>query len=139
MEDEETAAVCPVPLQRCFCQQFEPSLKAEHLKSEVPPEVTDLQVGDVEVDTFVLTWERPKDCFDYYTIEVIDENTNVSSGVTCNDGAMIKPNQTSVTCNQTKTCANVTIRVLTHTTGPPNTLFNRCRFETRVSGRKSPT
>ncbi|KAL1445858.1 hypothetical protein MTO96_044765 [Rhipicephalus appendiculatus] len=83
------------------------------------PEVKNLQLGEVGADTFALRWQRPNPCFDYYTIEVIDESTNGKSNVTCNEGAMINANQTSVTCDQIKSCANVTIRVMTHIRGPP--------------------
>ncbi|KAL1480816.1 hypothetical protein MTO96_050722, partial [Rhipicephalus appendiculatus] len=83
------------------------------------PEVTNLQLGAVDADTFALKWEQPGACFDYYTVEVTDESTYKRSVVTCNNGLVIKPNQTSVTCEQMKTCANVTIRVKTHTRGPP--------------------
>ncbi|KAH7939957.1 hypothetical protein HPB52_019620 [Rhipicephalus sanguineus] len=85
----------------------------------VPTEVTNLKLGAVEADTFVLTWERPKACFDYYTVEVVDETSRGRSSVKCNKGVPINPSQTSVTCDQIESCANVTIRVRTHTTGPP--------------------
>ncbi|KAL1471226.1 hypothetical protein MTO96_040035, partial [Rhipicephalus appendiculatus] len=85
----------------------------------VPPEATNLQLGTTGADTFVLAWRRPQACFDYYTIEVVDESTNSRSDLTCNSGVVINPSQTSVTCDQVETCANVTIRVVTHTWGPP--------------------
>nr|XP_037290745.1 uncharacterized protein LOC119186067 [Rhipicephalus microplus] len=85
----------------------------------VPPEVTNLTLGAVDEDTFVLNWQRPDACFDYYTVEVIDESTYNRSAVTCNNGTLIDPSWTSVICDQIKTCANVTIRVKTHTWGPP--------------------
>uniref|UniRef100_A0A224Z1H4 Fibronectin type-III domain-containing protein n=1 Tax=Rhipicephalus zambeziensis TaxID=60191 RepID=A0A224Z1H4_9ACAR len=89
------------------------------IPASVPPEVTNLQLGELGADTFVLTWEHPETCFDYYTIKVTDERSKDSSIVTCNHGAVINPYRTSVTCNQTETCANVTIEVRTHTRGPP--------------------
>ncbi|KAL1431617.1 hypothetical protein MTO96_014024 [Rhipicephalus appendiculatus] len=89
------------------------------IPASVRPEVTNLQLGAVDADTFALKWEQPEACFDYYTVEVTDESTYKRSVVTCNNGLVIKPNQTSVTCEQMKTCANVTIRVKTHTRGPP--------------------
>ncbi|KAL1486725.1 hypothetical protein MTO96_046846, partial [Rhipicephalus appendiculatus] len=89
------------------------------IPASVRPEVTNLQLGAVDADTFALKWKQPEACFDYYTVEVTDESTYERSVVTCNNGLVIKPNQTSVTCEQIKTCANVTIRVKTHTRGPP--------------------
>lgn len=89
------------------------------IPASVRPEVTNLQLGAADDDIFVLQWERPKTCFDYYTIEVIEQSTYKSSPVTCNNGSVINPSQMSVTCDQIKTCANVSIRVRTHTRGPP--------------------
>ncbi|XP_075726458.1 uncharacterized protein LOC142768372 [Rhipicephalus microplus] len=89
------------------------------IPASVQPEVTNLKLGDVGTDTFALTWKRRSTCFDYYTVEVTDINSNRSSGVTCNNGTQISPIQTSVTCEQITTCSNVTIRVKTHTRGPP--------------------
>uniref|UniRef100_L7LYJ1 Fibronectin type-III domain-containing protein n=1 Tax=Rhipicephalus pulchellus TaxID=72859 RepID=L7LYJ1_RHIPC len=89
------------------------------LEGKVQPEVTNLQLGAVDADTFSLKWERPKDCFGYYTVEVRDESTNETRAVTCNNGDVIKPDQMTVTCEQIETCANVTIRVRTHTRGRP--------------------
>uniref|UniRef100_L7LVX0 Putative tenascin n=1 Tax=Rhipicephalus pulchellus TaxID=72859 RepID=L7LVX0_RHIPC len=94
-------------------------LRHVFLQGKVPPEVRNLQLGAVDEDIFVLNWERPKACFDYYTVEVFHESTNSSSDVTCNSGTVINANQTSVTCDQIKTCENVTIIVKTHTRGPP--------------------
>ncbi|KAL3184413.1 hypothetical protein MRX96_031825 [Rhipicephalus microplus] len=109
------------------------------IPASVQPEVTNLKLGDVGTDTFALTWKRRSTCFDYYTVEVTDINSNRSSGVTCNNGTQISPIQTSVTCEQITTCSNVTIRVKTHTRGPPTTLWKRHRFETRPPPRKSAT
>ncbi|KAH7939958.1 hypothetical protein HPB52_019621 [Rhipicephalus sanguineus] len=80
------------------------------IDGQVRPEVTNLQLGAADDDIFVLQWERPKTCFDYYTIEVIEQSTYKSSPVTCNNGSVINPSQMSVTCDQIKTCANVSIR-----------------------------
>ncbi|KAL1475239.1 hypothetical protein MTO96_037440, partial [Rhipicephalus appendiculatus] len=89
------------------------------IPASVQPEVTNLQLGAVDSNTFALKWEQPEACFDYYTVEVTEESTYNRSVVTCNNGLVIKPNQTSVTCEQIKICANVTIRVKTHARGPP--------------------
>ncbi|KAL1481375.1 hypothetical protein MTO96_034513 [Rhipicephalus appendiculatus] len=89
------------------------------IPASVRPQVANLQLGALNADTFVLKWKRPQACFDYYTVEVVDESTYKRTAVTCNNGDVINPNHTSVTCDQIKTCANVTIRVKTHTRGPP--------------------
>ncbi|KAL1477913.1 hypothetical protein MTO96_035368 [Rhipicephalus appendiculatus] len=98
------------------------------IPASVRPEVANLQLGAVNADTFVLKWKRPQACFDYYTVEVVDESTYKRTAVTCNNGDVINPNRTSVTCDQIKTCANVTIRVKTHTRGPPQSALQRAPF-----------
>ncbi|KAH6924479.1 hypothetical protein HPB50_018942 [Hyalomma asiaticum] len=84
-----------------------------------PEEVSNLKLGTVEADAFTLTWTRPKACFDYYRVEVIDESSGGITDVKCNKGALINPSQDSVSCEQPKVCANVTVRVKVVTRGPP--------------------
>ncbi|KAH6924311.1 hypothetical protein HPB50_015040 [Hyalomma asiaticum] len=84
-----------------------------------PPAVKKLRLGPVGADTFVLAWQRPRACFDYYTVEAIDEDTDSNKAVTCNNGTEIDASKASVTCDQLDTCAVVKLRVTPHTRGRP--------------------
>ncbi|XP_054934026.2 phosphatidylinositol phosphatase PTPRQ-like [Dermacentor andersoni] len=87
------------------------------IRDKVLPEVASLTLGGFTRDNFMLTWQRPKECFDYYTVEIIDESSSVNSSMSCNNGSVINENETSVICDLPETCAYVTIRVRTHTSG----------------------
>ncbi|XP_054918506.1 tenascin-N-like [Dermacentor andersoni] len=89
------------------------------IRESVLPDVTHLKLITVGPDNFVLSWQPVKACFDYYTVELIDEASGRNISVSCNKGADINANETSVICDQVDTCANVTIRVRTHTRAPP--------------------
>lgn len=92
----------------------------------VPPKVANLTLLAVEGDSFTATWERPEGRIDYYWIEVMDDGggtTGSSAGPhrvgTCNNGTIIHPEQTQVTCGHIEACSNVSLTVRTHVTGPP--------------------
>ncbi|KAL1467120.1 hypothetical protein MTO96_042369 [Rhipicephalus appendiculatus] len=92
-------------------------------KRKVAPEVSNLKVEDIRATSFVVTWERPKESIEYYTVDVTDHGSgNIGdryhSIVSCN-GAEINPRQTSLTCTKSDTCTSVSVRVKTHTRGPP--------------------
>ncbi|XP_054918504.1 tenascin-like [Dermacentor andersoni] len=87
-------------------------------------EVSNLKVVNITATSFAVTSERPKDCIEYYTVEVTDHSSgNIGdrhySVVSCNNGAAINPRQTSVTCTKSDTCTSISVRVKTHTRGPP--------------------
>ncbi|XP_049512613.1 tenascin-R-like isoform X3 [Dermacentor silvarum] len=88
------------------------------------PEVSNLQVANITATSFAVTWERPKDCIEYYTVEVTDHSSGntgdrLYSVVSCNNGAALNPRQTSVTCTKSDTCTSISVRVKTHTRGHP--------------------
>ncbi|XP_037505151.1 tenascin-like [Rhipicephalus sanguineus] len=91
---------------------------------KVAPEVSNLKVENIRGTSFVVTWERPKESIEYYTVEVTDHGSGhigdrFHSIVSCNNGAAINPRQTSLTCTKSDTCTSVSVRVKTHTRGPP--------------------
>lgn len=91
---------------------------------KVASEVSNLKVENITATSFAVTWERPKDCIEYYTVEVTDPSSGnigdrLYSVVSCNNGAAINPRQTSVTCTKSDTCTSISVRVKTHTRGPP--------------------
>ncbi|KAL3218852.1 hypothetical protein MRX96_031380 [Rhipicephalus microplus] len=88
--------------------------------------LTASSIGD---DNFTLTWQKGGSCLEYYTVKVTDNidgvSGNASNGlVSCNKGAVITSSQTSVTCDQPLTCANVTITVKPHVKGLPGSPSN---------------
>ncbi|KAH7969067.1 hypothetical protein HPB52_014291 [Rhipicephalus sanguineus] len=90
---------------------------------KVAPEVSNLKVENIRGTSFVVTWERPKESIEYYTVEVTDHGSGhigdrFHSIVSCNNGAAINPRQTSLTCTKSDTCTSVSVRVKTHTRGP---------------------
>ncbi|KAL1414188.1 hypothetical protein MTO96_007667 [Rhipicephalus appendiculatus] len=90
----------------------------------VPPDVTNLHVVSVGVDSFTAAWERPKVSFDYYWIEVTSVNnsrTGLTQGVvgSCVNGTIIHPDQTQITCRQLEPCVKVDFKVRTHITKSP--------------------
>ncbi|KAL1414191.1 hypothetical protein MTO96_007670 [Rhipicephalus appendiculatus] len=90
----------------------------------VAPEVSNLKVENIRATSFVLTWQRPKESIEYYTVEVTDHGSGhigdrYHSIVSCNNGAPIYPRQTSLTCTKSDTCTSISVRVKTHTRGPP--------------------
>ncbi|KAL1414184.1 hypothetical protein MTO96_007663 [Rhipicephalus appendiculatus] len=72
--------------------------------------------------TEVIVTKR-KESIEYYTVDVTDHGSgNIGdryhSIVSCNGGE-INPRQTSLTCTKSDTCTSVSVRVKTHTRGPP--------------------
>ncbi|XP_075727605.1 tenascin-X isoform X2 [Rhipicephalus microplus] len=91
--------------------------------------VKNLTVSFIGDDNFTLTWQKGGSCLEYYTVKVTDnsdgDSGNASNGlVSCNNGAVITSSQTSVTCDQPLTCANVTITVKPHVKGVPDSPSN---------------
>ncbi|XP_077492268.1 LOW QUALITY PROTEIN: uncharacterized protein LOC144103421 [Amblyomma americanum] len=89
-----------------------------------PQDVTALRVTDVGDDAFTAAWNRPKERFDYYLVEVTGTRKR-SNGVTqsslasCANGTIIHPDVTQVTCGQFEAHSNVSLTVRTHRNGPP--------------------
>ncbi|XP_065295145.1 fibronectin-like [Dermacentor albipictus] len=87
-------------------------------------EVSNLKIVNITATSFAVTWERPKDCIEYYTLDVTDHSSgNIGDRhygvVSCDNGVPINPRQTSVTCTKSDTCTSISVRVKTHTRGPP--------------------
>ncbi|KAL1418491.1 hypothetical protein MTO96_025875 [Rhipicephalus appendiculatus] len=99
------------------------------LHPKVSPVMRNLTLSSVGIDNFTLSWQKPGGCFEYYKVQVIDNNKR-SSGhrshgiVTCNNGALIEASRTSVTCDQPDTCTSVTITVQPHVSGLPESTKN---------------
>ncbi|XP_077492202.1 tenascin-X-like [Amblyomma americanum] len=92
------------------------------------PEVVNLTLVYAADSSFTVQWQRPEGRFDYYRIEVSDENKN-SSGhtqpqrmVSCASGTIIHPAQTKVTCTSLDACSTASFTVRTFTAGPPELL-----------------
>ncbi|KAK8763884.1 hypothetical protein V5799_033507, partial [Amblyomma americanum] len=89
-----------------------------------PQDVTALRVTAVGDDAFTAAWNRPKERFDYYLVEVTGTRKR-SNGVTqsslasCANGTIIHPDVTQVTCGQFEAHSNVSLTVRTHRNGPP--------------------
>ncbi|XP_077492263.1 uncharacterized protein LOC144103416 [Amblyomma americanum] len=89
-----------------------------------PPDVTNMTLEDIGVDSFTVSWERPKGHFDYYWVAVTDdegsrggsEHFHVDS---CRNGTILHPEQTRITCGHLEACTNVSFNIRTHSNGPP--------------------
>ncbi|KAL1458879.1 hypothetical protein MTO96_027635 [Rhipicephalus appendiculatus] len=88
-----------------------------------------LTLSSVGDDNFTLSWQKPEGCIEYYEVQVTDaiegSTGNRSHGiVSCNNGAVIDYNRTSVTCDQPDTCTNVTITVQPHVSELSDSILN---------------
>ncbi|KAL1445185.1 hypothetical protein MTO96_029311, partial [Rhipicephalus appendiculatus] len=86
------------------------------------PDVTKLTVAGVKNGYVTLSWQRPKGRFDYYSVEVTeDQATSPSSNQhrLCTNGTIIRPEQTEVTCGPFEPCTKSSFTVRTHFNGPP--------------------
>ncbi|KAL1484020.1 hypothetical protein MTO96_050129 [Rhipicephalus appendiculatus] len=86
--------------------------------------------------------ERPKDDFDYYRIEVIDNSNGDVEPYrvgSCANGSIVDAHQTQVTCDHIEPCANVTFRIRTYAKGPPERVSSggcpRWHLHSRASSR----
>lgn len=109
-----------------FLLNNKPSSCQETAKAlPVLPDVVNLSLVATTQNSFTVTWERPEGNFDYYLIDVPDDHdTDIGSSRkriagSCANGAIIRRDMTHVTCLQLETCSNVSFRVSTHITGPP--------------------
>ncbi|XP_075529743.1 tenascin-like [Dermacentor variabilis] len=87
-------------------------------------EVSNLKIVNITATSFAVTWERPKECIEYYTVEVTDHSSGsigdrLYGVVSCHNGVPINPRQTSLTCTKSDMCTTISVRVKTHTRGPP--------------------
>lgn len=96
--------------------------KAERLKTTGLPDVSKLVVEGVKSGFITLSWRRPKGRFDYYTVEVTEDDAGVERAAPdrlCANGTIIRPDQTEVTCGPFEPCAKLSFTVRTHFKGPP--------------------
>lgn len=98
------------------------------------PEVSNLKVENITATSFAVTWERPKECIEYYTVEVTDHGSGIigdklHSVVSCDNGAAINPRQTRLTCTKSDTCTSISFEVKTHTRGPPERWSSGVKLE----------
>ncbi|KAL1414195.1 hypothetical protein MTO96_007674 [Rhipicephalus appendiculatus] len=98
------------------------------------PEVANLKVENITATSFTVTWERPKECIEYYTVDVTDHGSGMigdkfHSVVSCNNGAAINPRQTKLTCTKSDTCTSISVRVRTHVRGPPERVSTGVKLE----------
>ncbi|KAL1470090.1 hypothetical protein MTO96_040674 [Rhipicephalus appendiculatus] len=98
------------------------------------PEVANLKVENITATSFTVTWERPKECIEYYTVDVTDHGSGMigdkfHSVVSCNNGAAINPRQTRLTCTKSDTCTSISVRVRTHARGPPERVSTGVKLE----------
>lgn len=86
------------------------------------PEVTELEVTDMDEDSITVSWLRPGGCFDNYIVEVAEENRGrsgvggLSSG-SCAGGIAVDAKQSSITCGKIEACS-VRVTVRTQRRGP---------------------
>ncbi|KAK8757615.1 hypothetical protein V5799_004753 [Amblyomma americanum] len=89
-----------------------------------PPDVSNAALTATGEDFFTVSWERHEGSFDYYWMVVKDsdsaldgsENQRVGS---CASGALLRPQQTHITCHHVKSCTNASLTIYTHVNGPP--------------------
>lgn len=88
-----------------------------------PPEMANLTLAAVGQDSFTVAWDRPEGRFDYYVLEVTDGRGPVGTQPhhvgSCDNGTILHPEQTRVTCGHLDACTNATFRIRTHINGPP--------------------
>ncbi|KAH7938759.1 hypothetical protein HPB52_000294 [Rhipicephalus sanguineus] len=83
---------------------------------------TNLTLVLTENTSFTVSWERPKDDFDYYQVQVTGNgksNVGPHRVGSCANGSIIDAHQTQVTCDHIEPCSNVTFRIRTYAKGPP--------------------
>ncbi|KAL3201650.1 hypothetical protein MRX96_042899 [Rhipicephalus microplus] len=95
------------------------------------PDVSNLALVHVKRGYVTLSWQRPKGRFDYYSVEVTeDEASNKGAAQQwrqlCANGTIIRPDQTEVTCGPFEPCAKLSCIVRTHFNGPPGAQVPWC-------------
>ncbi|XP_075727528.1 uncharacterized protein LOC119165286 isoform X2 [Rhipicephalus microplus] len=88
------------------------------------PDVFNLTLVRVKMGYVTISWQRPKSRFDYYSVEVYEnEDSGASAGHQwhrlCANGTIIRPDQTEMTCGPFQPCTNLSFTVRTYLNGPP--------------------
>ncbi|XP_075727609.1 fibronectin-like isoform X2 [Rhipicephalus microplus] len=88
------------------------------------PDVFNLALVRVKMGYVTISWQRPRSRFDYYAVEVYEnEDSGASAGHQghrlCANGTIIRPDQTEATCGPFEPCTNLSFTVHTYLNGPP--------------------
>ncbi|KAL1414197.1 hypothetical protein MTO96_007676 [Rhipicephalus appendiculatus] len=78
------------------------------------PGVRNLSLKSVGPDFFAISWAQPSVQFEYYWLEVYDvgDGSATTQDIgSCANGTIIHKDQTQVTCDKLRACANITITV----------------------------
>ncbi|XP_037524740.1 uncharacterized protein LOC119401824 [Rhipicephalus sanguineus] len=84
------------------------------LTSFVVPGIRNLSLKSVGPDFFAISWAQPSVQFEYYWLEVYDvgDGSATTQDIgSCANGTIIHRDQTQVTCDKFRPCANITITV----------------------------
>ncbi|KAL3250754.1 hypothetical protein MRX96_055398 [Rhipicephalus microplus] len=115
-----------VPVVNVFVIQHGTNVtqQTEHVPNTVLPDVSNLTLVSTDKTSFTVSWERPKDHFDYYLVEVTgssheDGDVGPYRVGSCANGSIVDAHQEQVTCDHIEPCTNVSFRIRTHAKGPP--------------------
>ncbi|KAL1481118.1 hypothetical protein MTO96_050449 [Rhipicephalus appendiculatus] len=110
----------PLAREEPAAREHEPGRELHDNK--VLPDVTNLTLVSTQNTSFTVSWERPKNDFDYYRVEVTsstNEDVQPYRVGSCSYGSVVDAHQTQVTCDQIEPCTNVTFKIRTYAKGPP--------------------
>ncbi|KAH8032042.1 hypothetical protein HPB51_022790 [Rhipicephalus microplus] len=88
------------------------------LHKQAFPRVTNVTQISAGNRSFTVSWERPKEKFDYYRVEVSRSGTVVDVG-SCAKGTIIDAKKARLTCDNVEDCSNVTFKIRAYNRGPP--------------------
>ncbi|KAL1474320.1 hypothetical protein MTO96_038065, partial [Rhipicephalus appendiculatus] len=109
------------------------ALRDIFIPGETLPDVKILRLVSAGNHAMTVIWDPPQAQFDYYRIGVNagNKHTEKSSGLhsvgSCENGTIIQPAQTGVTCRYLEACSTVTFTISTYSRGPPELLFRAPR------------
>ncbi|KAL1484252.1 hypothetical protein MTO96_011521 [Rhipicephalus appendiculatus] len=95
---------------------------SDYVPHSVLPDVTNLTLVSTGNTSFTVSWERPKDDFDYYRVEVTGNGSDDVGAYrvgSCANGSIVDAHQTQLTCDHIEPCTNVTFTIRTYARGPP--------------------
>ncbi|KAL1484253.1 hypothetical protein MTO96_011522, partial [Rhipicephalus appendiculatus] len=95
---------------------------SDYVPHSVLPDVTNLTLVSTGKTSFMVSWERPKDDFDYYRVEVTGNSSGDAGPYrvgSCANGSIVDAHQTQITCDHIEPCTNVNFTIRTYAKGPP--------------------
>ncbi|KAH7933425.1 hypothetical protein HPB49_012491 [Dermacentor silvarum] len=112
---------------QCGEQVLHSRAAVAEIRTPVPvlPDVTNLTLKAVDNHYVTVAWDPPRGTFDFYWLDVTNENDNEKDGVhkhhagSCGNGTIIRSEQTQVTCGPFDPCSNISVTVGTSIKGPP--------------------